>query len=80
MALLASMGRMVIAAFVAAGAVMLLRPLSRLWIEGLPGLILPRAVDALGWLAIGTAMFLGMGLVLRLPEVGELMRFRPRRT
>lgn len=76
---LIALARMVLAGVVSAVGVAWLRGVSPPVARFIGAEIPARAVDALGWLAMGVAIFLAAGLVLRLPEVGELLRHgRPR--
>ncbi len=72
----AALARMLLAAGAGGGTAWLAGPLA----EGvLSGRITGRALEALGPLGVGTAVFLGVAWMLRLPEVGLLLvRGRPR--
>ncbi len=75
-----SIGGMVIAAVAAGACVYFVRPLGGPALESLAGwTVLARVVDAIGWLAVGSGVFLLVAWLLRLEEVGWLLRLGARR-
>lgn len=76
----AALGRMLLGALIAALLVGWLRGMSPSASDWVSGAIISRAIDALGWLGVGVAVYLTLGRLMRLKEVGELVRWKGARS
>ncbi|HMQ15606.1 MAG TPA: murein biosynthesis integral membrane protein MurJ [Phycisphaerae bacterium] len=77
---LLALARMLLAAILAATAVYGLRAASLPLLEDVPGVLPRRLLDALGWLCVGSGVYVAAAWLLRLPEAAALLRERRPRT